>query len=46
MNTQDKRELNLSEPQGAVYYARTPLVLDMAGQGLVKRKILGCKVPK
>ena len=35
------RDLNLSEPQGAVYYARTPLVLDMAGQGAGKTENIG-----
>lgn len=30
----------LSEPQAAVYYARSPLVLDMAGQGGGKTELI------
>ena len=37
---------NLSQPQSSVYYARTPLVLDMAGQGAGKTENIGIKSGK
>ena len=39
--TLKRQPLNLSHPQASVYYARTPLVLDMAGQGAGKTENIG-----
>ena len=37
----ETRDLVLSPPQAAVYFARSPLVLDMAGQGAGKTENIG-----
>ena len=39
--TKPRPRVRLSKPQAAVYFARTPLVLDMAGQGAGKTENIG-----